>query len=163
MQHEASTTTLARGPETGPTAFHHVGVQTVDLDNALSWYVDFLGAEVAWELTTFSELTRRRLPGIRRLAEIRLGDLRLHLIDRGAVDPPPTTTAQFQHLCLVVPDSSDLEGYRSRWSELRRSGRYTFVSDEPPTEIVVDADGIRSFYALDPDGLELELTYVPSA
>ena len=143
-------------------AFHHVGIQTRDFANAVGWYVDFLSAEVSWELTEFSELTRRRLPGITRLAEIRSGDLRLHLFERGELGTPAPQLSQFQHLCLSVGDVAGLGTYRDRWHELQRTGKYTFAIDEPPTEIVVDADGVHSFYALDPDGLELEFTYVPA-
>jgi catechol 2,3-dioxygenase-like lactoylglutathione lyase family enzyme len=143
-------------------AFHHVGIQTRDFANAVGWYVDFLSAEVCWELTEFSELTRRRLPGITRLAEVRSGDLRLHLFERGELGTPAPELSQFQHLCLSVGDVAALRAYQDRWYELQRTGKYTFAIDEPPTEIVVDADGVHSFYAPDPDGLELEFTYVPA-
>lgn len=143
--------------------FHHVGIQTRDLDNALAWYTDFLGAEVVWQLTTFSDLTVRRLPGITRLAEIRAGELRLHLFERGTNATPAPQTSQFQHLCLSVGGVDELKAYRARWQTVQETGKYTFAIEDPPTEIVDDDDGVHSFYALDTDGLELEFTYVPTA
>ena len=152
-----------RQPEAAGPAFHHVGIQTRDFTNAVGWYVSFFSAEVAWELTEFSELTRRRLPGITRLAEVRAGNLRLHLFERGEIGTPSPELSQYQHLCLGVGNVADLEAYRDRWNELWRMGKYSFAVDEPPTEIVVDADGVHSFYTLDPDGLELEFTYDPAS
>ena len=43
-----------------------------------------------------------------------------------------------------------------------KSGRYTFALDEQPTDIVVDEDGVRSFYTYDVNGLEFEFTFLPS-
>src|SRR5947209_2723869 len=86
QQHEgedAEGTMLADGPGGAPAPrFHHVGIETADLDNAIAWYGAFLGARPSWELETFSPLTRSRLPGIRRLVELVAGDLRLHLFER---------------------------------------------------------------------------------
>lgn len=101
-------------------------------------------------------------PGIRELAELIVGDLRLHLFERpGRPSDPRESAVQFQHVCLSVASPEDLSAMRERWIDLHRSGRFTFAVDEPPTEIVVDADGVRSFYAFDVNGLELELSYAP--
>jgi hypothetical protein len=54
-----------------------------------------------------------------------------------------------------------MAAWRDRWLALRDSGRYHFATDEPPTDIVTDADGVQSCYILDVNGLEFELTYVP--
>lgn len=58
-------------------------------------------------------------------------------------------------------DPGELVELRERWIELYRSGRYSFALTEQPTEIVVDADGLHSFYTYDVNGLEFEFTYVP--
>jgi catechol 2,3-dioxygenase-like lactoylglutathione lyase family enzyme len=145
------------------TRFHHVGVQTNDLDNSVHWYADFLGCERAWTLDQFSELTRSRLPGIRTLTEMALGDMRFHLFERpGRKSEPAESAVQFQHFCFCVDAPEDLDRLRRRWIELYESGRYTFTLDEQPTAIVVDDDGVRSFYAYDVNGLEFEFTFVPS-
>jgi catechol 2,3-dioxygenase-like lactoylglutathione lyase family enzyme len=143
--------------------FHHVGIQTDDLDNSISWYEDFLGCRQAWSLDRFSELTRSRLPGIRALTEMVLGDLRLHLFERpGRAADPAESAIAFQHFCLRVEDPEDLVRLRRRWIELHGSGRYAFAVDEQPTEVVTDDDGVQSFYAYDVNGLEFEFTYVPT-
>ncbi|MEU5694066.1 VOC family protein [Actinosynnema sp. NPDC020468] len=161
------------GPTTTPTTtrpglppaprMHHVGVQTRDLANSLAWYRDFFGCAENWSLEEFSDLTRSRLPGITRLTEVVVGDLRFHLFERAddAGDPPAGDQVQFQHVCLAVSSADDMRLWRDRWLALRASGRYRFASDEGPTDVVEDADGVLSCYVLDPDGLEFELTFVP--
>jgi catechol 2,3-dioxygenase-like lactoylglutathione lyase family enzyme len=143
--------------------FHHIGVETEDLDNSIRWYQDFFGCHPSWSLGTFSDLTRRRLPGIVRLTELVMGDVRIHLIERpgrGATAPGDSRN-QFQHVCLAAESGDELLFWRGRWLDLFASGRYAFAFDDPPTEIVIDAGGTQSFYALDVNGLEFEFTYVP--
>ncbi len=143
--------------------FHHVGIQTNDFDNCVAWYQDFLGCQREWTLDRFSELTRSRLPGIRILTELSLGDLRLHLFERpGKLADPAESATEFQHFCLCVDAPEDLERLRLRWIELYESGKYEFALDEPPTDVVTDDDGVQSFYAYDVNGLEFEFTYVPN-
>lgn len=143
-------------------AFHHVGIQTNDLENCVTWYEEFLGFRRAWSLDRFSELTRSRLPGIRALTEMVAGDLRLHMFERpGRMPDPAESATQFQHLCLQVDSREDLDTIRQYWIELFASGRYTYARDEQPTDVVTDADEVASFYAYDVNGLELEFTYVP--
>jgi catechol 2,3-dioxygenase-like lactoylglutathione lyase family enzyme len=144
--------------------FHHVGVQTNDLENSVRWYSDFLGCERAWTLDKFSELTTSRLPGIRTLTEMVLGDVRVHLFERpGRVAAPAESAVQFQHFCFTVDSPGDLDRLRRRWIELYDSGEYKYTLDEQPTDIVIDDDGVRSFYSYDVNGLEFEFTYVPEA
>lgn len=143
---------------------HHVGVQTADLDNSLSWYADFFGAQQSWSLSEFSELTHSRLPGIVRLTEVVLGDFHIHLFERqGRGAPKPgESVVQFQHVCLAVDSAEELGFWQRRWTELFKSGRYAFAFPDQATEIVTDADGTGSFYALDVNGLEFEFTHIPS-
>jgi catechol 2,3-dioxygenase-like lactoylglutathione lyase family enzyme len=156
-------------PETLPAApppaplLHHVGIQTRDLANCVAWYRDFFGCAEKWSLAEFSELTHSRLPGIRRLTEVKVGNLRFHLFDRDEDRPdlPGGNKTQFQHVCLAVASPEELRAWRDRWLALYESGRYHFATDEPPTDIVTDADGVQSCYVMDVNGLEFELTYVP--
>ncbi|MFY1652847.1 VOC family protein [Solwaraspora sp. WMMB762] len=142
--------------------FHHVGVQTNDLDNSVRWYSEFLGCEQVWVLDRFSELTRSRLPGIRTLTEMVVGEVRIHLFERpGQAADPGQSAVQFQHFCFRVHDPDELVTTRQRWIDLYKSGRFWFALDEQPTDIVVDDDGIQSFYAYEVNGLELEFTYLP--
>lgn len=145
-------------------ALHHVAVQTPDLDNSVAWYRDFLGGAPQWTLSTFSDLTRRRLPGITRLTEVTVGGLRFHLFERpGQPVDVASSRVSYQHLCVAVAEPADLTVLRERWIDLRASGRYILAVDEPPTEVVVDADGVMSFYAYDVNGLEFEFSYAPPA
>ena len=162
MNETPSAVTVAVHDRVPRPRFHHVGVQTTDLGNSVRWYGDFLGCEPAWTLDLFSELTRSRLPGIRSLTEMVLGDVRIHLFERpGRGSDPAESAVQFQHFCFSVDAAEDLARLRRRWINLHASGSYTFALDEPPTEIVVDADGVQSFYAYDVNGLEFEFTFVP--
>lgn len=150
-------------PLTG--AIDHVGIQTMDLENAVSWYQEYLGCTVSWKMTGgFSDLSRRRLPGLARLVEVAVGDIRLHLFtrDTGVHGPPASEVNQFQHLCIRVPTSEQLRLWRGRWLELYESGRYTFVRAEPATEIDIDGQGMQSFYAYDVNGLEIEFSCLPN-
>lgn len=162
MRETPSAVTVAVQDRYPRPRFHHVGVQTTDLENSVRWYQDFLGCERAWSLDKFSELTLSRLPGIRELAEMVLGDVRVHLFERpGRASRPAESAVQFQHFCFRVSAAEDLVRLRRRWTELYESGRYTFALDEQPTDIVVDTDGVQSFYTYDVNGLEFEFTYLP--
>jgi catechol 2,3-dioxygenase-like lactoylglutathione lyase family enzyme len=143
--------------------FHHIGVQTTDIDNTAAWYSDFLDCRPTWTLDRFSELTRSRLPGITSLTEMVIGDVRLHLFERpGHPVTHGESRVAFQHFCLHVEDPAELVALRQRWIKIYDSGRYAFASTEQPTVVVADDDGVHSFYALDVNGLELEFTHVPS-
>lgn len=150
-------------PDTSVATLHHIGVQTLDLDNSLAWYRDYLGCEPTWTLTTFSDLTQSRLPGITRLTEVVLGQVHLHLIERPGLPAldPQTSIAQFQHVCLAVEEPAELERLRDLWVTLYDSDRYTFSLPVQPTPIVIDQQGVRSFYVYDVNGLELEFTHIP--
>jgi catechol 2,3-dioxygenase-like lactoylglutathione lyase family enzyme len=149
-------------PLTG--AIDHVGIQTTDLENAIGWYREFLGCTVSWQMDGgFSDLSRRRLPGLARVVEVAVGDIRLHLFTRdgGTQGPPVSEVNQFQHLCIRVGTPEQLRLWRARWLELYESGHYTFVRPEPATEIDIDGQGMQSFYVYDVNGLEIEFTYLP--
>ena len=162
MNETPSAVTAAAHVRSPEPRFHHVGVQTTDLGNSIRWYEDFLGCRPAWSLDRFSELTRSRLPGIRELTEMVLGDVRIHLFERpGRKNYPAESAVQFQHFCFSVGAPEELVQLRERWIALHRSGRYTFALDEQPTDIVVDDEGVQSFYTYDVNGLEFEFTYVP--
>ncbi|MER5218541.1 VOC family protein [Streptomyces sp. NPDC002838] len=144
-------------------AVHHVAVQTHDLDNSLDWYRSFFNATSNWTLDRFSELTRERLPGITRLTEVELQNLRLHLFERPAATPvsEAAEAMQFQHICLVLDSHEEMVAWRQKWFALRDGGEFRFASGEEPTDIVVDDDGMESFYFRDVNGLEFEFSWFP--
>lgn len=145
-------------------AVHHIAVQTANFEQSIAWYREFFGCETSWTLEKFSDLTLSRLPGITQLAELVVGGIRFHIFSRGAGfdQPPPTDTQQFQHICLDAGSADMLATWQQRWREIYDSGRYEFAVDEPATAIVVDDDGIQSFYCRDINGLEYEFTYNPA-
>lgn len=142
---------------------HHVAIQTADLEASIAWYQEFLGAQVSWTLDRFSALTQERLPGISLLAEVTLRSVRFHMFTCGGADamPPPDHGNRVQHVCLQVDSPSALHTLHQRWHEIRRSGRYTFVGPADATDVVVDEDGVMSFYANDTNGIEFEISYLP--
>lgn len=142
---------------------HHVGVQTYDLADSLAWYRDFFGAEPTWTLEEFSALTRSRLPGMRKLAELAVGDFHFHLFERaGARLEQHGDPVQFQHVCFAVESADELRRLRERWFELFESGRHRYARPDPPTYIDTDDRGVQSFYCLDVNGLEFEFTHIPA-
>ncbi|MGA4866955.1 VOC family protein [Streptomyces lavendulocolor] len=164
---DAPTTAVEEAPA-APTAparlsLHHIAVQTGDLDRSIAWYRDFFGAEVKWTLGTFSELSMERLPGLSGLAELEAGGLRFHLFTRGPEYgvTPPADTNQYQHICIEVRTPEELRAWHAKWFAVHASGAHSFVRREDATDIVVDSDGVESFYAFDVNGLEFEFTYLP--
>lgn len=155
--------TAKQRPDALRAGLHHLAVETADLPNCVAWYTDFFGGVVSWTLDTFSDLTRQRLPGITRLTEVVAAGTRFHLFTRSAAyaHPSPDTLA-FQHVCMTVDSPADLRMWRERWQRLYGSKRYVFARPDPPTHIVVDDDGVGSFYAYDVNGLEYEFTHVPA-
>lgn len=141
---------------------HHIGVQTANLDNCIAWYQDFFGCRVQWSTGEFSPLTRNRLPGISRLTEVAVDGTRFHLFERQdcneQASEEPNGRSHFQHVCLAIGSTSELMTWRQRWIDLFESGRYAFCRQEYPTEVVTDVQGHASFYCLDVNGLEFELT-----
>lgn len=160
---EAPVATAEPGPAPAGLSLHHIAVQTGDLDASIAWYRDFFGAEVTWTLGTFSELSMERLPGLSGLAELTAGELRFHLFSRGPEHgvAPPADSNQYQHLCIEVGTPGELRAWHAKWVSVRASGAHSFLRREDATEIVVDSDGVESFYAFDVNGLEFEFTYLP--
>ncbi|MFI1829219.1 VOC family protein [Streptomyces sp. NPDC020412] len=143
---------------------HHVGIQTADMESSIAWYGEFFGCKATWTMDGgFSALSHSRLPGISKLTELVVADVRLHIMtcQGGANEPPPATANRLQHICLAVSSPEELSRWRDHWFTLFESGRYRFARPEPASEIDVDADGMRSFYAYDPNGCEFEFSYFP--
>ncbi|ASF07410.1 hypothetical protein NBRGN_061_00150 [Nocardia brasiliensis NBRC 14402] len=145
--------------------FHHLAIQTDDVDATIEWYREFLGATVEWSLDSFSPLTHDRLPGIEKLVELKKGDLRFHVFDRAehSKDGPDPLGYQYQHVGITVQHPQDLVRLRAQWLLVRERTEIAWARDDPPSDIVTDADGMQSLYVLDPNGLELEFSYFPEA
>jgi catechol 2,3-dioxygenase-like lactoylglutathione lyase family enzyme len=143
--------------------FNHLAIQTDDVDATVRWYQAFLGTTVEWSLSTFSALTHTRLPGIKKLVELKTGDVRFHVFDRAehSQDGPDPLGYQYQHVGITVDRPEDLVELQHHWLRVREQTDVRWSRDEPPSDIVTDADGMQSLYVLDPNGLELEFIYFP--
>ncbi|GAA3027725.1 VOC family protein [Actinokineospora globicatena] len=144
---------------------NHIAIQTDDVEATTAWYREFLGTTVEWELDAFSGLTHDRLPGIRKLVELRAGDVRLHVFDRAdhSGQGPGPRDYQFQHVGIVVDDKQDLVVLRERWLRAKDVTTLKWQREEPPSDIVVDSSGMSSLYVLDPNGLEFEFIHFAEA
>ncbi|RLK58184.1 VOC family protein [Actinokineospora cianjurensis] len=144
---------------------NHIAIQTDDVEGTIAWYKEFLDSSVEWELDEFSDLTRSRLPGIGRLAELRAGDVRLHVFDRTehSGHGPGPLDHQFQHVGIVVDDVEHLAALRDRWLRAKEATQVTWQREEPPSDIVIDSSGMSSLYVLDPNGLEFEFLHFAEA
>ena len=138
-------------------AFHHVAAVTRDADVSSAWYQHTFALRPIWTLRSFSPLTKARLPGLTRIDELAVPGLRIHLMEvpGTSVAPDLASFALFQHTCVAVDSRDELRALQERAATAKGSAA-------APTEIVVDNDGVESFYAKDPDALEWEVTWVPA-
>ena len=142
--------------------FDHIAIQTDDFENTVRWYKNFFSCEENWTLTSFSDLTLKRLPSITKIVELQVGSLKFHIFDINGDNSTVTSNAiQYQHVCVEVPDIDRLKEIRNRWLNLYQSGIYKFKKNEFATDIVTDKDGISVFYCFDVNGLEFEVMHKP--
>jgi lactoylglutathione lyase len=137
---------------------HHTGLQVADLDRSLAYYVDLLGFEVEqqWEVAAPYVAELVGYPNVRiRVAMLRLPgtDDRLEIVEyndvpKRAVD---TSTANpgTAHVCLLVDDVGAL------YERLVEGGHATVSPPIGPTE--GPNVGQVMMYAIDPDGIRLEI------
>jgi catechol 2,3-dioxygenase-like lactoylglutathione lyase family enzyme len=124
-------------------AIHHVAIQTSDLDRALAFYVDLLGAEL---------LVRRPFKQ-REMAWLRIGSVQLELFSarRGQqLLPWSDDTSGPVHLALVV---DDIDAFLA--AALARGAKY---HPSHPAPFVPPVPGAgKMAYLLGPDGEEVEI------
>jgi catechol 2,3-dioxygenase-like lactoylglutathione lyase family enzyme len=99
-----------------------------------------------------------RLPGLKRIDELAMTGFRIHLMEVADTSMARDTAefAVFQHACFAVDSTAELRRIRDLADEHR------WAPDAGPTEIIVDDDGVESFYVKDPDALEWEITWIPA-
>lgn len=130
----------------------HVGVQLKNLEANLDWYQYVFNCQRSWELDTFNATTLSRLPGIKRLVELKNHDLKLHLFERDALTPASNVRSQFQHTAIEVSSKQMIEQIVERVRQTKLSQCIDSISD-----IVTDSDQMTCCYFLDPEGNEYEL------
>lgn len=133
-----------------PLVLHHVALPCRDIAATASWYAEILGCSISWRTTVFAESTRIRMPGLRCIAELQQGSVRLHVYEVPTVQQFPG-----QHYCVRVAEPQHLLEVRRRAAELAADGA-------AEAELITDDEGVQSIYLNDPDGNELELTFIPS-
>lgn len=125
------------------TAIHHVAIQTADLDRALRFYTEILGAEL---------LERRRFKR-REQAWLRVGEVRLELYtvrEGETLDGWSDRYSGPVHLAFAVPD---LDAFLAAAQE--RGARFHPSHPEPFVPPVSGAGLIA--YLEGPDGEEVEI------
>lgn len=136
----------------------HFGIQVADLERSIAFYEQLIGLELVARWTRDQEYIQELVgyPGVvLHVAVFRLPKtdaclevLEYKNVERSPVDPA-TANPGTAHLCLYV---EDLEAVYSR---LEDAG-VTFVS-KPKTPTIPPNKGGRVVYALDPDGIRIEL------
>ncbi len=139
--------------------FNHIAIQTDDVDSTIWWYERFVGATVEWSLDTFSPLTNARLPGIKKLVELKAGDRAVSCLRPGRAQPGRPASARFsvparrRHRRAARPARGAARALAGSCVSRPTSGGTT---TSRPSDIVSDPDGMQSLYVLDPNGLEFE-------
>lgn len=136
----------------------HVGVQLTQLDKNLDWYKYVFNCEKSWELDQFSPTTLSRLPGIKRLIELKNEDLKLHLFERSDLDSSSNVRSQFQHTAIAVKSKKEIESIIDR---VRKTQEQSCI--ESISEIITDEESMTCCYFFDPEGNEYELVAYESS
>lgn len=140
---------MSKQPKT--LGFSHVATMTADLERYLAFYGDMFGAEVIHIMEAKGDHPRMAIVdmgGDSALnvfevpADAIVGD-RSTMGGRGPID----------HYALAVRSEEELLEIRDRLVGVGAS----------PGEITQFGGGLRSVFFRDPDGAELEVTYLPSA
>jgi catechol 2,3-dioxygenase-like lactoylglutathione lyase family enzyme len=140
---------------------HHVGVTVADLDRSLGFYRDLLGLHVETRVSDVEAEDVTGIPGARlSIADLDLPDGRvIELIEYTSAGGQPldqrTSDAGSAHLAIAVDDID------AAWARLTDAG----VTVRSPPVTLVDSGprwtGARVLYAVDPDGVTVELVEDP--
>jgi catechol 2,3-dioxygenase-like lactoylglutathione lyase family enzyme len=144
------------------TGAHHTSYTVADLHRSLAFYVGLFGCEVIWQREIRDEYFRQ-IVGLQG-AVVRAAQLRIpgsqHVLELFEYVEPRGTPADIAN---INPGSSHIAWFvddlPTAYEELRAQG-VTFRS--PPVEIDAGANrGGWAAYALDPDGITVELFQPP--
>lgn len=143
----------------------HIGIQTNNFENTVKWYEDFFGCKQMWykKKEDLPEAIQRRMPLAYQLVELQKNDLKFHVFDLENPEyaTQPKNALFMEHFCVEVETFEELKDLRKHWISLFESGNYTFQRENMPTEIIPSSHGMQGFYAHEPNGIELEVFYLP--
>jgi lactoylglutathione lyase len=142
----------------------HVSVSSADLDRAVWFYVEVLGLPLRGrgEVEAEDVSTIVGMPGARmRFAEIELGDGQIielleYLSPRGERLTQTTADAGSGHFALEVDDIEAVHARVVAHGVTVRSVPVTLEDEDPSW------NGVRAFYAVDPDGFTVEFVERPA-
>ncbi len=142
----------------------HVSVSCADLDRSIEFYCDLLGLELRarGEAEDSSEFALSGIanPGVRwadlQLAHAQVLELIEYTQPRGTPTRPEPNDPGATHIALRVTDADELHRRLQAAGISTRSGPVTI-------ETAGAWKGARAFYAIDPDGVTVELIQPPPA
>lgn len=155
---------MTAAPPSPPRALNHVSVTTRDIERALTFYADLLGLPLLGRGETTS-VQLAQIIGLGAAVHLRWAELDLgagqflelfeYVVPEGAVLRQRTSDAGSVHFALAV------EAIEPLW---RRLVDAEVVVRSPPVRLV-DGEwaGAQALYALDPDGVTVELIEFPRA
>lgn len=146
--------------------FDHLAIQVEgrNLENTVKWYADFFECKKNWQQSSdFQQLTLDRIPGIQTIVELESSYFRFHLFSKKILGRAFYENIQYHHIGFAAKSSNILDGFRKRWIRLQESKKYYFFKNTYVTEKIIDSLGVESLYFTDVNGLEYELTYIPTA
>ncbi len=141
------------------TMAHHHGFTVSDLDASLKFYRDLLGLE----LIRVSE--RSNIPAYNQIlgyedVKLKIALLRhpvneflLELIQY--VNPPSAPREAANHFVGASHVAYEVDDVDAHYESLRAAG---YTSINPPADVIRDGERVaRAMYALDPDGISIEM------
>jgi catechol 2,3-dioxygenase-like lactoylglutathione lyase family enzyme len=130
-------------PKKSVMAIHHVAIQTDDIDVALQFYVEILGAE----------LCERRPFKSREMAWLQVGDVKLELFSKRAGESLDAWSDFYSGPVHIAFSVDDLDGFLEHALKAGAS----FHPSHPETFIPPVPGAGKIAYLLGPDGEEVEI------
>ncbi len=152
----------------GATAVHHVAYTVPDLNQAVEFFTEVIGAELVYTLGPVQDsegdwMTRQlgvAAAACAHIAMLRLGPVtNLELFEYTAPDQrqslPRNSDWGGHHLAIYVTDVDAAVAYLRAWPGVRVLGEPRTIADGPIA-------GDRWVYFLTPWGMQMELIYLPA-
>jgi len=109
------------------SSLDHVAVTCPSLESAVAWYQSVLGARTVWVLEEFRQETVERCPGLTAMAEVVVGEARIHLLQ---TDRHAQTSPVGAHYCLSLADVDQLTAIAQAVSECNGGQTLPVIREE---------------------------------